>query len=238
MHVKVFVKWIAVLFLVGGGWAVPVQGQEAGNGPQESIDQQLFRAVYDVEAPLMRSAMRTADTSFDPVFYGSLVAAWGGAWLTQGGDNWSSADAYRFTLAHAATHGINNGLKALMQRSRPHWAMQDITARESRYRPDGPDSSSFPSGHAAMSFAIATSLSLSHPEWYVIVPSAAWATTVSVSRIWLGVHYPGDVVAGMVLGVGVSTAVHLLGDTITPTVFRSDETEVTLAPPLTLRVRW
>ena len=63
---------------------------------------------------------------------------------------------------------------------------------------------SFPSGHSSLAFAAATSLSIAIPKWYVIVPSYAYAGAVGYSRLYLGVHYPSDVLAGAVIGAGSS----------------------------------
>lgn len=63
---------------------------------------------------------------------------------------------------------------------------------------------SFPSGHTSSAFATATSLSLCHPKWYVIVPSFIWASVMGYSRMELGVHYPSDVLVGALVGVGSS----------------------------------
>lgn len=63
-------------------------------------------------------------------------------------------------------------------------------------------SPSFPSGHTSQAFALATSLSLNYPEWYVIAPSFLWAGAVGYSRMDLGVHYPSDVLAGAFIGAG------------------------------------
>jgi undecaprenyl-diphosphatase len=61
---------------------------------------------------------------------------------------------------------------------------------------------SLPSGHAATSFAGATILALAHRR--AAVPFFALAALVAWSRVYVGVHYPLDVVAGAFLGVGVA----------------------------------
>jgi undecaprenyl-diphosphatase len=71
-----------------------------------------------------------------------------------------------------------------------------------------PQNGSFPSGHAATSFACATILSAARPRWapafYVL------AALIAFSRVYNGVHWPLDVVAGAALGVLVATALLLL----------------------------
>ena len=61
---------------------------------------------------------------------------------------------------------------------------------------------SFPSGHTSSAFALATSLSLAYPKWYVFVPSYVYACVAGYSRMHLGVHYPSDVLAGAIVGAG------------------------------------
>jgi membrane-associated phospholipid phosphatase len=61
---------------------------------------------------------------------------------------------------------------------------------------------SFPSGHTSAAFTTATSLSLYFPKWYVIIPSYLWASSVAYARVYQGVHYPSDVLAGALVGAG------------------------------------
>ena len=63
-----------------------------------------------------------------------------------------------------------------------------------------PTGASFPSGHASSSFAGATGLSVIGPK--IAIPAYIVAAIISFSRIYLQVHFPGDVLAGAVLGIG------------------------------------
>jgi membrane-associated phospholipid phosphatase len=61
-------------------------------------------------------------------------------------------------------------------------------------------SSSFPSGHTLESFAIAVAFSFAFPKKKFIVPLFLWACLIAYSRMALGVHYPGDVLGGIIIG--------------------------------------
>ena len=66
---------------------------------------------------------------------------------------------------------------------------------------------SFPSGHTSSAFAMATAVTLSTKKWYVAVPSYLYACGVGYSRMRLGVHYPSDILGGMVVGISSSLLV-------------------------------
>ena len=104
--------------------------------------------------------------------------------------------------AAAITAGITTALKYSVKRDRPFVTYSDITQKSSAGAP------SFPSGHTSNSFAVATSVSINYPKWYIIVPSYAWAGTVAYSRMSLGVHYPSDIVAGAWIGAGSAYLTH------------------------------
>ena len=67
-----------------------------------------------------------------------------------------------------------------------------------------PASASFPSGHAATAFAAAVAVGLVHPR--LRTPLLALAAVVALSRVYLGVHYALDVVAGTCLGIAIGVA--------------------------------
>jgi undecaprenyl-diphosphatase len=65
-----------------------------------------------------------------------------------------------------------------------------------------------PSGHASTAFAAALAVGLAHPRlrW----PLLALAALVALSRVWLGVHYLTDVIAGAALGAAVAAGLWLV----------------------------
>jgi undecaprenyl-diphosphatase len=68
----------------------------------------------------------------------------------------------------------------------------------------------FVSGHAANTFALATFVSLLFRKRWVTFSIIIWAIMVSYSRIYLGVHYPGDVICGAILGTILGIGVYAL----------------------------
>ena len=101
--------------------------------------------------------------------------------------------ALRGILSIAITSVATNGpLKTLARRTRP--TAELIRSRFGRQ----PTSSSFPSGHAASAAAFATGVALElHPAG---VPLGTLAAGVAASRVYAGVHYPSDVLAGTAVG--------------------------------------
>jgi membrane-associated phospholipid phosphatase len=107
----------------------------------------------------------------------------------------------------AGTYLVVAGLKALLGRDRPYMAYPGIITN---YRTDS--DGSLPSGHSAGSMALAVSLSLSYPKWYVIGPAAAYTLMTGFSRLHLGMHYLSDVLAGYAIGAGVAILMHHVRD--------------------------
>ena len=105
-------------------------------------------------------------------------------------------NALEFSTATLLCGGITYALKFAINRKRPFETYSFITKKS-----DGGDPS-FPSAHTSNAFCTATSLSLTYPKWYVILPSYAWASTVAYSRMHLGVHYPSDILGGIIVGIG------------------------------------
>lgn len=100
----------------------------------------------------------------------------------------------------AVTALVNVGIKHLIKRSRPFKKYPNFISVRTA------SGYSFPSGHTSSAFATASALSRAYSKWYVVAPSLLWASSVGYSRMYLGVHYPTDVLAGAVLGAGSAFA--------------------------------
>ena len=98
---------------------------------------------------------------------------------------------------------VSGALKNWIERDRPPLSNPDPEPLV-----DLPTTYSFPSGHATVSFACATILALAVPR--LRVPLFALAALIAFSRVYVGVHFPLDVLAGAVLGVGIAIALRML----------------------------
>lgn len=72
----------------------------------------------------------------------------------------------------------------------------------------------FPSCHAANTFAAATLTSLLFRRWRFTLAMLLWAVMVSYSRLYLGVHYPGDILTGGIIGFACGTGAYALAGTL------------------------
>jgi undecaprenyl-diphosphatase len=114
-------------------------------------------------------------------------------------DVWSRRAPLAFLAAAAATGAASlaaHGLKEVFDRARPPVGDTSLSALTPI-----PDNPSFPSGHSATAFAAATVVAILCPR---LRPAAlAIAAAVAISRVYLRVHFPLDVLAGALLGAGV-----------------------------------
>lgn len=98
---------------------------------------------------------------------------------------------------------IVQGLKRTLSRERPYKILEKLNTFGISLK-----DYSFPSGHTTASFSIASTLALNIPKISILV--FFLAMIIGLSRIYLGVHYPTDVLAGIILGIGSSILVHYL----------------------------
>ena len=107
-----------------------------------------------------------------------------------------------------ATVLVDHVMKPLVDRHRPFTSIPAVAIIDAR-----PDDASFPSGHAGNAFAAATVLARAmpalQPVWWTL------AVLIAFSRIYVGVHYPADVIGGAIVGAASAIAVLLASAALT-----------------------
>jgi membrane-associated phospholipid phosphatase len=123
------------------------------------------------------------------------------------GDKKIQNNGYELLLVTGINIGSTAILKNLVNRTRPadKYPTEVFVSNPSQGK-------SFPSGHTSQAFAIATTLTLQYKKWYVTVPAYLWAGCVGYSRMYLGKHYPSDVLAGALVGSGSSYLSHIISN--------------------------
>lgn len=164
-----------------------------------TLDRAVYQAVAATSTPVLdghfRRLSRVADHS---VLWLGIAAA-----IAVVGGRSGRRAAIEGVLAIGATSAtVNLGIKPLARRRRPDRA--DPAQFEARIVPM-PESTSFPSGHAASAFAFAYAVGRHLPG--LAVPIRLLAGGVAYSRVHTGVHFPGDVVIGAILGAGIAAMV-------------------------------
>lgn len=148
---------------------------------------------------LLDTFMRDAANWAEWLFVAVVIVWMLYAWLSGG-----AADR-RGALAALAAAGIallvNQVISHIWARPRPFVAHPGTVHVLLAYSRDA----SFPSDHAAAGFAIATTLLLVHRRWGLAAVCAA--AVMSYARVFVGLHYPGDVLAGAAIGLAVGWGV-------------------------------
>lgn len=121
----------------------------------------------------------------------------------------SKKEAKRLFFIVVTSTAVNTIAKNLIKRPRP-FANGEITA----IRQETATGYSFPSGHTQNISTLATYFSQRIRKiWFIIIASIV-VLLVGFSRMYLGVHYPSDVIVGLLLGVGVTIGFSFLYDKV------------------------
>jgi membrane-associated phospholipid phosphatase len=162
----------------------------------EQIDLAVYQAVADTPTPHLDVAMRRLSNAAN---YSRLSIAAAALLALTGGSRGRRAARSGMTAVAATSAFVNLVVKPLGRRRRPERSEQ-ATASERAVRMPG--SRSFPSGHTAAAVAFASAVSRVWPA--AGAPLQVLAAVVGYSRVHTGVHYPGDVVAGAVIGAVIA----------------------------------
>ncbi|HLN20313.1 MAG TPA: phosphatase PAP2 family protein [Bacteroidales bacterium] len=166
----------------------------------QNIDISILRSLNTPRVLPADNFYRFVTNSHSYIIIGSNLSMGAAGFIRH--DNEMKHNALDMAISSIVTAGITQALKYSIERDRPFVKYPDISLKTKAGDP------SFPSGHTSAVFSAATSVSLSYPEWYIIVPSYTWAGLVGYSRMRLGAHYPSDVLAGALIGTGTAWLTH------------------------------
>jgi undecaprenyl-diphosphatase len=167
--------------------------------PAREVDDRVFDAVASWQSPLLDRTMPelsiVATKSRLWMVIAALLAIFGGA------------KGRRTAIEGMVAVGVNSfvvniPLKSAVRRKRP----TDEVPEERRLAK--PESYSFPSGHTASAAAFSGIVGRAYPKLWL--PINGLAAMVGFSRVYTGVHFPGDVLGGWIVGKGVALVVNAI----------------------------
>lgn len=171
----------------------------AGNAQAQSLDERIIKSVNGSGTAFKDGYFRITSASLYPVT-GAVPAAQLITGLVQK-NRQLKQEALWSSGVFAANFLFTRVVKIAVNRKRPFETLPFIIKRDSVA-----NGKSFFSGHASTAFCTAAWLAFKYKKWYVAAPAMLWAGTVSYSRMYLGVHYPSDVLTGAVVGTGIAWA--------------------------------
>jgi len=181
---------------------------------QSNIDVRLFREINNAQSRSKTSLIGVTDNSAYPILVVAPISL--AAYGLAADQNEKFESGVLLGTSEILAYSIGYVLKEGIRRERPYEALTDVQTNHL----DSADPYSFPSGHATGSFALATLLTLRYPKPEVYIPAFAWAGLVGYGRIYFGLHYPSDVLAGALIGVGSAYLVYRCQGKILPIVYR------------------
>jgi membrane-associated phospholipid phosphatase len=169
----------------------------------ERIDTAMYAAIASTPTPSLDRAMKRVSGAAD---HSKLNAAAAALLAVAGGSSGRRAARAGLRAVALSSLVVNAALKPAARRRRPD--------RELHAVPDArhvhmPTSRSLPSGHSASAFAFATAVGQVQPRTAAAL--RVGAAVVAYSRVHTGVHYPGDIVAGALIG---ATLAQVAGQTL------------------------
>jgi membrane-associated phospholipid phosphatase len=133
------------------------------------------------------------------LFAGLLLMGW---WLARAGSARAMAAALLAPISTVLAIAVNQPIVKQVAEVRPYVAHPTALVLVSRSADP-----SFPSDHATMTGAVAVGLLL--VSWRIGLIAIVCAVLMAASRVYVGAHYPQDVVAGLILGAAVALLVYL-----------------------------
>jgi hypothetical protein len=166
----------------------------------ENIDTRLFHSINRNRSEFLTKFVSISDKSVMP---NAIAAPLGLFAISRANNNrYDENTAILMGSSEAFTVGFGYLMKRVIERERPNVTWKYIHC-DLENSPT--DRYSFPSIHSATAFSMATSLTLRYNDKpFLIAGAYTYAVLIAYGRVYLGVHYPSDVLTGALIGTGSS----------------------------------
>lgn len=173
---------------------------------EKNIDVRIFRAFNDINSKAVNSLINITNKSIVPVSIGAPLGLYVAARINK--NYYDESSAVLLAMSQVTNELFTQALKFSVRRNRPFRTLNNVKLNDTN---SVSGNYSFPSGHTSGSFVIATSLTLRYPDkGFLVAGLYTYAALVSLGRIYWGVHYPSDVLTGMLVGAGSAALIYSL----------------------------
>ncbi|MBO1003721.1 phosphatase PAP2 family protein [Pseudogracilibacillus auburnensis] len=181
--------------------------------------ERIKKSFYEMECQLFRNVNQYFDRKYWNTFFRTITHC-GGATFTIStlllmmvfGTQAVQLTAFAGAISLAVSHIPVAALKKMYPRRRPYLVLEKINVTDNPLKDH-----SFPSGHTTAIFSVIVPFGLFMPAFMIVLMPLGF--TVGISRMYLGLHYPSDVLAGIVLGSSMGLFSFLMMKQFFPYVF-------------------
>ncbi|MBS1494896.1 MAG: phosphatase PAP2 family protein [Bacteroidetes bacterium] len=168
------------------------------NSETENPDIRIFRSINNNRSHFLDKFISITDKTVFPAAIVTPITMFA---FARGNKNiYDENSSVLLGVSEVTSLGLTLGIKKIVKRKRPFVTLPKVYSSENN---SPTDDYSFPSSHTSTVFSMATALTLRYNDSPLLIAGAyTYAMIVSYGRIYLGVHYPSDVLAGAVVGAG------------------------------------
>lgn len=185
--------WLVLIF-----YFLFISGSISEIYAQSETEVSIFRNVNNYNSNTFDYIFSFTNNSLGYITFGTPAIIYTGGLINK--SNYDKNSALLVVTSNLSTGILTFFLKEIFQRDRPFAKLDDVRVLGDSLSPH----KSFPSGHAALSFSLATMLSIRYKSPFLVIPVFLYALLTTYGRIYSGVHFPTDVISGSLLGVSIA----------------------------------